>query len=104
MMIAFMWVVIGDLVSIHMELIFGTKNINWHHPFAKTQKSDSKTFKVKTDKKSHHDGGPAVAILNEQQQNGFFESWMKQLYFVEPDMALHLPCPGMRMRGPPSLT
>ncbi len=47
MITAFSWVIIGDLVSFHMELLYGDKYQNHHQPFTKTQKDDSRTLKVK---------------------------------------------------------
>jgi len=55
MVISFLWVIIGDLVSIHLKVYFGdTHSECQHHPFAKTNKSDTKYFKVK-DHKSKDD-------------------------------------------------
>jgi hypothetical protein len=51
---SFLWVVIGDLVAMHINVIYDV-NIYELQPFAKTQKSDEKTYKTnkgKTDSNS----------------------------------------------------
>jgi hypothetical protein len=44
---AFSWVVIGDLVQFHLDLIYGKNTSDWHQPFTKAEKSNVHTFKVK---------------------------------------------------------
>ena len=51
MVFAFMWVIIGDLVSMHIHIIYN-KDIAHHQPFTKTHKSDKKSFKVDSKKDS----------------------------------------------------
>lgn len=42
---SFLWVVIGDLVAMHINVIYDV-DIYELQPFAKTQKSDEKTYKI----------------------------------------------------------
>lgn len=51
MIFAFMWVVIGDLVAMHINVICEIDIYNQHH-FAKTNKSDKKNYKTKNCKTS----------------------------------------------------
>jgi len=61
MVFAFMWVITGDLVSIHLKVIFGDKvKSDWHQPYTKTHKDDS-TYKVQ---KSKTDGSSKVKHLS----------------------------------------
>ena len=53
MITSFMWVIIGDLVSFHLQLIYGDKSGALHQPFTKTSKNDTQTFKVKDHNKDH---------------------------------------------------
>ena len=43
---AFLWVIISDLVSIHLNVIYGETKSDWHQPLAKSQKIEKKTYKV----------------------------------------------------------
>ncbi len=49
MIFAFLWVIIGDLVAMHIRVIAGIDLYGCHQPFAKTHK-DQKNFKVKNHK------------------------------------------------------
>ena len=53
MMTAFLWVIIGDLVSFHIELIYGDKQNHSHQPFTKSQKDDGSTYKIKSKTKDN---------------------------------------------------
>ena len=103
MIIAFMWVITGDLVSIHLKVIFGEKiDSSWHHPFAKTHKDDS-TYKVQNHKT---DGSSKVKHLS------FIGSHTTDIklaaneyqYHNSNTQILHLQDVGfLFLRGPPSL-
>ncbi len=59
MMFAFSWVVIGDLVQFHLDLILGKGMHVWHQPFTKAEKGSTKTLKVQEKVKEgggHHGG------------------------------------------------
>jgi hypothetical protein len=49
MVFAFLWVIIGDLVAMHIRVIAGIDLYGCHQPFAKTHK-EQKNFKVKSHK------------------------------------------------------
>ena len=51
MIFAFMWVIIGDLVAMHVNVICDIDIFN-QHPFAKTNKSDEKNYKTNNSKTS----------------------------------------------------
>jgi len=102
MMATFMWVVLGDLVSMHIELIFG-QNINWHHPFAKTQKNDGKTFKVKPEKKADHSGSQFKALASKQKIKVSSTGSHYHLFAFELKLKSQKYCSGSHLRGPPSL-
>jgi len=55
MIFAFLWVIIGDLVNMHVRAITGGDLYGHHQPYAKSNKTDKKSFQVK-DKKSSNDG------------------------------------------------
>ena len=102
MMAAFMWVVLGDLVSMHIELIFG-KNVNWHHPFAKTQKNDGKTFKVKSEKKAGHSTSHHDALVSKQKTGTGVSGSGLHLFVFELKSKSQKYCSDNHLRGPPSL-
>ena len=54
MIFAFLWVIIGDLVNMHIRVITGEDLYGHHQPYAKSNKTDKKAFKVK-DKKAGND-------------------------------------------------
>jgi len=103
MVFAFMWVITGDLVSIHLKVIFGEKvKADWHQPFAKTHKDDS-TYKVQNHKS---DGSSKVkhlsfitskiiAINIVSRSYKYFESNNHSSYLQEIAFLF--------LRGPPSL-
>jgi len=102
MVLAFMWVIIGDLVAIHLELIYGNKNSNWHQPYTKTHKDDQQTYKVKTQKT---DGSSKV------KHHSFISSSTSKTHIALQDyhyynintQLLHSQHLGLRyLRGPPS--
>ncbi len=51
MILSFLWVIIGDLVAMHIKLIYDV-DIQSQYPFTKTQKTDSKTYKTQKNKSS----------------------------------------------------
>jgi hypothetical protein len=50
MIFALMWVVIGDLVEMHIHVIYGQDLYDSHQPYTKSKKADHQAFKVKTQK------------------------------------------------------
>jgi len=99
-----MWVIVGDLVSIHMELIFGTKNINWHHPFAKTQKTDSAAFKVKKDKNGHEQKVHFDAVLTGIERQLRPVQVVLILFAEKQNQKALKYCSNHHLRGPPVLS
>lgn len=103
MALAFIWVIVGDLVSIHLTVYFGEIiNSSWHHPFAKTHKDDN-TFKVQ---KHKTDGSSKVKPLSFNSSNGFYihHASSDYYYFDANTQILHFQDVGyLFLRGPPSL-
>jgi len=104
MILAFMWVITGDLVSIHLKVIFGEKvDSNWHHPLAKTQKDDS-TYKVL---KHKADGSSKVKHLSFIGSHTIKISYASQdyHYYDANTQILHFQDVGfLFLRGPPSVS
>ncbi|MCK5857002.1 MAG: hypothetical protein KAG64_05900 [Bacteroidales bacterium] len=104
MILAFMWVVVGDLISIHLDVIFDEQvDSNWHHPFAKTHKDDGKTYKVKSHKidsasKSNHFafvGNKYSELIKVSSTFNYYQNYCNLLSFQKYNIPL--------LRGPPSL-
>jgi hypothetical protein len=69
MLFAFSWVIIGDLISFHIEIIYGNKLYDWHQPYTKTQKTDSKTIKVKYGKKDNSSKSLSLSFIAAKSLN-----------------------------------
>jgi len=98
---AFSWVVIGDLVQFHIELIWGSRLHDWHQPFTKAEKSSVHIFKVKEKVK---DGSQKVKGL-------FCHAVDEQNFFTAGGRILFRPAGGIlhifhflsySLRGPPA--
>ena len=59
---AFSWVVIGDLVQFHLDLIYGKNTSDWHQPFTKAPKG-AVYKKVNEKVKEDHSGAGDGAVL-----------------------------------------
>lgn len=101
MVLAFMWVIIGDLVTIHLEVYFGKKiNTCWHNPLAKTHKDDNSTFKVKnhkSDSQSKH-----LDFDNETWVLSLFQSVGISINSIAHYFTAHPQPQRIFLRGPPS--
>ncbi len=67
MMAVFMWVIIGDLVSFHIEILSGNKFHGTHQPFTKTQKDEGRTFKVKEKTKDNSSKSKRFVFIYESE-------------------------------------
>lgn len=67
MIFAFLWVIIGDLVSMHIRVLSDDYTHNSHLPYTKVQKTDKKCFKLtkkQKDKQSDLDFDGFIAEFN----------------------------------------
>jgi len=102
MVLAFMWVITGDLVSIHLEVIFGKQvDSSWHHPLAKTHKDDGATFKVKQHKSDS--GNKHLDFTNEAEYLPITLSKENLATSTLLQFTLHQYQQNLFLRGPPSL-
>ncbi len=103
MVVSFLWVIIGDLVSIHLKVYFGDKYSECqHHPFAKTNKGDTKYFKVK-DHKSKDDS--SINHLVFIASNSININTLKAFDFYNYqiiDLSIHKILVSVSQRGPPA--
>jgi len=51
MIFLFLWIIIGDLVAMHIRVIYNV-DIQSQYPFGKTHKADGKTYKTQKNKSS----------------------------------------------------
>ena len=102
MVLAFMWVIIGDLVTIHLEVYFGKKvKGDWHQPYSKTHKDDTATYKVKTHKT---DGSNKhLDFDDETWALSIFHTSNKSSNFIIYHFTAHQQQKSLFLRGPPSL-
>ena len=86
MIFAFMWVIIGDLVSMHIQVIYGDDLVE-HQPFTKTDKSDKKSFKVDNKKASNAvKKFDTVKLYTKFAQEQFLQSTKDLLYWFVPKL------------------
>jgi len=71
MIFAFLWVIIGDLVNMHVRVITGKDLYGHHQPFSKTHKPDKKTFKVKGKKSSDNSNSFDFSFFSEETSSIF---------------------------------
>ena len=104
MLISFLWVIIGDLVSIHLKVYFEDKHSECqHHPFAKTHKSDAKYFKVKDHKSKDNSSINYLSII---VSNSFSLNTLITTDFYNSqiiDLSIHKILISLPKRGPPSI-
>ena len=105
MIFAFLWVIIGDLVNMHIHVITGKDLYGHHHPFAKTQKSEKKSFKVKG-KSGNNNNSNTYALsfnfISEKIQNFFaIQSSTDFLYWFVPKFIASVPNQNSLGRAPP---
>ena len=103
MVVSFLWVIIGDLVSIHLKVYFGdTHSECQHHPFAKTNKNDTKYFKVK-DHKSKDDSSlnHLVFIASNSLNINTLKAFDVYNYQII-DLSIRLNITSISQRGPPT--
>ena len=104
MVVSFLWVIIGDLVSIHLKVYFGdTHSECQHHPFAKTHKSDTKVLKVKDhkskeDSSTNHSSFIASNLIN---INPLIATAFCDFQFI--DLSVNRILISVSQRGPPTI-
>ncbi len=103
MIMAFLWVIIGDLVSIHLNVIYGDTKSDWHQPLAKTQKTEKKTYKVGSHNSSDYSKllhlsfiGENLFVLKVFSNKISHFTFDIQAFRISEDQTLFL-------RGPPSV-
>jgi len=108
MAFAIFWMVIGDLITYHQQVIFGVNYFDTHNPFTKPKsKDDGKTISFKqfkvTDKS---DGGfstvHAGVLLKEAQKHILNSHYVSVLRFISRYKVLQMSLSGT-LRGPPTL-
>ena len=104
MIIAFTWMIIGDLVSFHLELILGDNQNHWHHPFAKTQKNDSKTYKVKSHKTDGFSKSGHFSFIGEKPYKLIINLDEYSIYHVNIRTHLFDKICTLFLQGPPVLS
>jgi len=104
MVVSFLWVIIGDLVSIHLKVYFGdTHSECQHHPFAKTHKSDTKVLKVK-DQKSKGDSSANHLVFIESSSINLTPLVATEFYTSQIiELSLRQTLVLVSQRGPPSI-
>ncbi len=87
MIFAFLWVIIGDLVNMHVRVITGKDLYGHHQPFSKTHKSNGKSYKVGSKKVEKTTGGNFVSLfLSEAIQAAFLSRTKDFLYWFIPKL------------------
>jgi hypothetical protein len=101
MIFAFMWVIIGDLVSMHIKVIYGD-DIQKHQPFSKTDKSGKKDFKVKSTKTSNYSKKiDSSKFFTESAQATFLQNTKDFLYWFVPKLIAENNSTPSQGRAPP---
>ena len=102
MLFAFTWVIISDLVGMHINVICNI-DIYDNHPFAKTQKSDKKSSKVKKDKNGDDDEALYNLLYIGENTTSLINNYClkiipstKTLFFTDADFEKYL-----QNRAPP---
>jgi hypothetical protein len=101
MLFTFSWVVIGDLVSFHIELIYGDKLHGLHQPFTKTQKDSSQTFKVKEKVKDNSSHSKVLPDSFGQELKTNVCSHATKLYVIQKILRSVSFTETVLLRGPP---
>ncbi|MBN2669134.1 MAG: hypothetical protein JXR60_07885 [Bacteroidales bacterium] len=105
MIFAFLWVIIGDLVAMHIHVIYGKDLYDCHQPYSKSHKtSDHKDFQIKTQKAEKAFKSLKIHAL---LPNQFSANFQKISYKVFNDCAQSFVfqhnIPNPDLRGPPYL-
>ncbi len=101
MIIAFMWVIIGDLVNMHMKLIY-KKDLNKHNTYyTKSHKSDKKDylFASKTLKDTNDFGNTANNSFNFNISVNYTNLFFAEIVNFNKNKLYS----SLLLRGPPSL-
>ncbi|MBZ0243865.1 MAG: hypothetical protein K8F24_11660 [Bacteroidales bacterium] len=107
MAFAIFWMVIGDLITYHQQVIFGVNYFDTHKPFTKPKsKDDGKTISFKQHKVADKsDGGfssvHAGVLLKEAQKHILSSHYVSALHFISRYKALQMNLSGT-LRGPPA--
>ncbi len=101
MIFAFLWVIIGDLVAMHIRVIAGVDLFGCHQPFAKTHK-EQKNFKVKNYKTAGN-SNISGALFN-KEGNAVLKPFFK-VVIIKSDITLDFDIQEyssqITLRGPP---
>ncbi|MDY0075642.1 MAG: hypothetical protein RBR87_00080 [Bacteroidales bacterium] len=108
MAFAIFWMVIGDLITYHQQVIFGVNYFDTRNPFTKPKsKDDGKTISFKqfkvTDKS---DGGFSIVhagiLHKEAQKHSLNSHYVSVMRFISRYKGLLMSLSG-NLRGPPTL-
>jgi len=108
MAFAIFWMVIGDLITYHQQVIFGVNYFDTHNPFTKPKsKDDGKTISFKPFKVADKsDGGFSsvhAGVLRKEAQKHILNShYVSVLRFISRYKVLQMSLSGT-LRGPPTL-
>lgn len=102
MIFAFLWVIIGDLVNMHIRVITGDDLYGHHQPYAKSNKTDKKSFKVK-DKKAGNDSKELdINFLSDEVSDLFdYRKATDFLYWFVPKLIASASHNSSQGRAPP---
>ncbi|GEM_PF-5341669 len=64
LMFAFSWVVVGDLVQFHLDLIYSHAAHSWHQPFTKADGDHGKTLKTQKKVKDGNGDHPVLGLCH----------------------------------------
>ena len=103
MIMAFLWVIIGDLVSIHLNVIYGETKSDWHQPLAKTQKTEKKTYKVGSHNSSDYSKLLHLSFIGENIYTLRIVSTKIANYTINTKSFQTFESLTYYLRGPPSL-
>ncbi len=101
MIFAFLWVIIGDLVAMHIRVIAGVDLFGCHQPFAKTHK-EQKSFNIKNCKSAGNSNFSDIPFNNESKTelklfcNGIFIDFNTIVSFIIIEYSSQI-----FLRGPP---
>ena len=84
MIFSFLWVIIGDLVAMHIRVIYGV-DIQGQSPFSKTNKSDKKVYKVSKSKTSDFSTDLGTALVSESNKRVCFIEGENIISFLKTD-------------------
>lgn len=98
--IAFTWVILGDLVAMHINVICDI-NVYSHQPYAKTQKSNEKCIKAKKDDTSTHTFFVDLLFHSEQDSQHVYSDFTKINFLTELDFNFYTIVINSSGRSPP---